>query len=86
MGLAMSEITRILPAQSRSSEQVAVTPSRWAMFANEDWWSVWIGLLVIVVAWALFANGSSLKWLAVAPAKWKTLAEAWEGRGSPGPK
>jgi len=75
----MSEITRILPAQSRPSEQVAVRPSLWAVFSNEDWWSVWIGLLVIVVAWALFANGSSLKWLAVAPTKWKTVAEAGQG-------
>ncbi|MDR2189007.1 MAG: YeiH family protein [Azonexus sp.] len=52
---------------------------RVGIFSNEDWWAVWIGLAVIVAAWALFANGVSLKWLAVAPAKWKTLAEAGEG-------
>ena len=40
------------------------------LFSTEDWWAVWVGLLVIVVAWALFASGSSIKWLAVAPAKW----------------
>ncbi|WP_243039502.1 YeiH family protein [Dyella sedimenti] len=74
----MSEATRILPGQARTPD-VAVRAPRAGLFSNEDWWSVWIGLLVIVVAWALFANGGSLKWLAVAPAKWKTLAEAWQG-------
>ncbi|HET6554537.1 MAG TPA: putative sulfate exporter family transporter [Dyella sp.] len=75
----MSEVTRILPASARPSENAAVRQERRGAFSNEDWWSVWIGLAVIVVAWALFANGSSLKWLAVAPAKWKTLADAWQG-------
>jgi len=45
------------------------------LFATEDWWAVWISLLVIVVAWVLFASGSSIKWLAVAPAKWSDLAQ-----------
>ncbi len=75
----MSEATRVLQGQSRARGAVQAEPARWGVFSNEDWWSVWIGLLVIVVAWALFANGSSLKWLAVAPAKWKTLGEAWQG-------
>lgn len=37
---------------------------------------MWVGLLVIVVARALFASGSSIKWLAVAPAKWSSVAQA----------
>lgn len=41
-------------------------------FGTEDWWAVIIGLLAIVVAYALFASGGSIKWLAVAPAKWAT--------------
>ncbi|WP_243047470.1 putative sulfate exporter family transporter [Dyella sp. RRB7] len=72
----MSEVTRVLPA---GPQPVEARVSRAGIFSNEDWWSVWIGLLVIVVAWALFAHGSSLKWLAVAPGKWKTLAEAGQG-------
>ncbi|WP_430390835.1 YeiH family protein [Dyella sp. 20L07] len=75
----MSEVTRVLPPGAQSADNVAVRVPRAGVFSNEDWWSVWIGLLVIVVAWALFANGGSLKWLAVAPAKWKTLAEAGQG-------
>ncbi|WP_445144233.1 YeiH family protein [Dyella sp. Tek66A03] len=78
----MSEATRVLPGQVPAQGIAAARPVRWGIFSNEDWWSVWIGLLVIVVAWALFAHGSSLKWLAVAPAKWKTLAEAWQGVAS----
>ncbi|RAO77392.1 YeiH family protein [Dyella jiangningensis] len=75
----MSDVTQALPGKRRAIES---SVPRGGLFANEDWWSVWIGLTVIVVAWVLFANGSSLKWLAVAPAKWKTLAEAGQGIAS----
>jgi uncharacterized membrane protein YadS len=44
-------------------------------FGTEDWWAVAIGLLAIVVAYALFASGASIKWLAVAPAKWSDLGQ-----------
>ena len=46
------------------------------LFATEDWWAVWIGLGVIVIAYLLFASGTSIKWLAVAPTKWSSLAQA----------
>ncbi|MFM0520336.1 MULTISPECIES: YeiH family protein [Caballeronia] len=42
---------------------------------TEDWWAVGIGLLAIVVAYASFAAGSSIKWLAVAPAKWSSVTQ-----------
>jgi uncharacterized membrane protein YadS len=66
------------PAKSDSNRDTASTTTRrgGGLFATEDWWAVWIGLLVIVVAWALFASGSSIKWLAVAPAKWSDPAAA----------
>jgi len=73
----MGDATQVLPGKAHA--QTVARPTRWGVFSNEDWWSVWIGLLVIAVAWALFANGGSLKWLAVAPAKWKTLTDAWQG-------
>jgi uncharacterized membrane protein YadS len=38
-------------------------------------WVVWIGLGLVVVAVLAFASGSSLKWIAVAPQKWSTLAD-----------
>jgi uncharacterized membrane protein YadS len=43
------------------------------LFAKEDWWAVWIGLGLVIVAALLFANGASLKWIAVTPQKWSTL-------------
>jgi hypothetical protein len=63
------------PAKSDPNRDTA-TQRGGGLFATEDWWAVWIGLLVIVVAWALFASGSSIKWLAVAPAKWSDPAAA----------
>src|SRR5271163_548324 len=50
--------------------------SPWAeLYRKEDWWAVWIGLGMIAVAIALFAGGSSIKWIAVAPQKWSHLQD-----------
>src|SRR5882757_4725250 len=45
------------------------------LLSKEDWWANWIGLGLIGVAVALFAGGSSIKWVAVAPQKWSHLSE-----------
>jgi uncharacterized integral membrane protein (TIGR00698 family) len=45
------------------------------LLRKEDWWSIWIGLGLIAVAVALFAAGSSIKWIAVAPQKWSHLSD-----------
>jgi uncharacterized integral membrane protein (TIGR00698 family) len=42
---------------------------------NEDWWAVLIGLALLTTAAILFAQGMSLKWLAVAPPKWYDLPQ-----------
>jgi uncharacterized integral membrane protein (TIGR00698 family) len=61
----------------RSSSRIASRPSRWTeLIRKEDWWAIWIGLGLVAVAIVLFANGSSIKWLAVAPQKWPHLANA----------
>lgn len=44
-------------------------------FRKEDWWAVWIGLALTLTAVILFANGGSIKWIAVAPQKWAHLSE-----------
>src|SRR5271169_601095 len=50
--------------------------SPWAeLYRKEDWWAVWIGLGMIAVAISLFAGGSSIKWIAVAPQKWSHLKD-----------
>src|SRR5690349_13044079 len=50
--------------------------SRSQLFRQEDWWAIWIGLGLVAVAVLLVANGSSIKWVAIAPSKWSHLGEA----------
>lgn len=54
------------------------TDSAWAeLLLKEDWWAIWIGLGLITVAAVLFANGASLKWVAVAPQRWSHWADVF---------
>jgi uncharacterized membrane protein YadS len=46
------------------------------LIRKEDWWAIWIGLGLVLVAAGLFAVGASVKWLAVAPQKWSHLADS----------
>jgi uncharacterized integral membrane protein (TIGR00698 family) len=62
-------------AQAAHSHLV-VRRSPWSeLFRKEDWWAIWIGLGLIAVAVALFAAGSSIKWIAIAPQKWSHLSD-----------
>jgi len=45
------------------------------LYLKEDWWAIWLGLAIILAAWGWFTADSSIKWIAVAPAKWATLAD-----------
>jgi uncharacterized integral membrane protein (TIGR00698 family) len=45
------------------------------LWRKEDWWAIWAGLGLVIVGYLLFINGSSLKWIAVTPPKWSSLAE-----------
>jgi uncharacterized integral membrane protein (TIGR00698 family) len=45
------------------------------LYLKEDWWAIWIGLGIVVVAALFFANGASLKWIAVKPAKWHAIGQ-----------
>ena len=50
------------------------TTSGWSeLWRKEDWWAIWIGLGIVLIAYILFANGDSLKWIAVTPAKWSSF-------------
>jgi uncharacterized integral membrane protein (TIGR00698 family) len=56
--------------------RLAARRSSWGdLFRKEDWWAIWIGLGLIAVSVALFAAGSSIKWIAAAPQKWSHLAD-----------
>jgi len=72
----MSEVTSTLPEAAHSVQADKARSQRGGLFSNEDWWSVWLGLALIIVAWALFASGSSIKWLAAAPTKWTEIGQA----------
>ena len=51
-------------------------PMRWReLWLKEDWWAIWLGLGIVLVAYAFFTNGSSIRWLAVTPAKWSNFSQ-----------
>lgn len=51
-------------------------PSGWQKFwSKEDWWAVWFGLGIIILAYIFYLSGSSISWIAVSPAKWSTLSQ-----------
>lgn len=51
-------------------------PSIWqGLWLKEDWWAVWLGLGIVIIAYAFYLGGSSISWIAVAPAKWSTFSE-----------
>jgi uncharacterized integral membrane protein (TIGR00698 family) len=61
----------------QSRPLISARPSRWGeLFLKADWWAIWIGLGLVAAAIALFENGSSIRWIAVAPQKWSHLANA----------
>ncbi len=54
--------------------------SSWkSLFQKEDWWAIWLGVGLVLAAVFFFQAGSSIKWIAVIPAKWNTLSEAFAG-------
>jgi uncharacterized integral membrane protein (TIGR00698 family) len=57
-------------------DRIITAPPRWReLWLKEDWWAIWLGLGIVVVAYGFFANGASIRWIAVTPAKWSTLPQ-----------
>lgn len=70
----MSDTHSTLAGRPQSRD---LKPGFWReLLSKEDWWAIWIALAIVFVAYGLFASGGSIKWLAVAPAKWVTLGDA----------
>ncbi len=42
-------------------------------YLKEDWWAIWLGVGIVLLAWLFFVNGSTIKWIAVTPKKWATF-------------
>jgi hypothetical protein len=57
-------------------ESTVGPPLLWReLWLKEDWWAIWLGLGIVLVAYLFFTGGSSIKWLAVTPSKWSPLAQ-----------
>jgi uncharacterized integral membrane protein (TIGR00698 family) len=54
------------------------------LWLKEDWWAIWLGLGIVLVGYILFTQGSSLKWIAVTPAKWSNFAQLSQHFGDNG--
>ena len=59
-----------------TTETTGVKTFGWQEFwAKEDWWAVWLGLGIVGLAYIFYLSGSSISWLAVAPAKWSNFSQ-----------
>ena len=69
--MCLARPTARMLAMSRIETDVGgIAASSWGeLWRKEDYWAIWLGLGIVLVAYALFASGSSIKWLAVTPAK-----------------
>ena len=63
------------PLASNSAPSPSLTSGWRELWLKEDWWAIWIGLGVVILAYGLFANGLSLKWIAVTPEKWSSVPQ-----------
>jgi hypothetical protein len=45
------------------------------LYLKEDWWAIWLGLGIVVVAYLFFAGGATIMWIAITPAKWSTFGQ-----------
>jgi uncharacterized integral membrane protein (TIGR00698 family) len=50
-------------------------PPKPSITLTEDWWTVWLGLGILALAYVFYLSGSSISWIAVAPAKWSTISQ-----------
>lgn len=59
-------------AWNESGEPQKLQSMGWKeLWLKEDWWAIWLGVGLVVVAYLFFINGSSIKWIAVLPpGKW----------------
>jgi len=61
--------------ESGEGEKVVKSVGWKELYLKEDWWAIWLGLGIVIVAYLFFAQGSSIKWIAVHPGKWSNFSE-----------
>jgi uncharacterized membrane protein YadS len=57
------------------STSASTAPAARSIWAQDDSWAVAAGLGLVILAYALFAGGRNLGWLAVSPPKWTAFAQ-----------
>jgi uncharacterized integral membrane protein (TIGR00698 family) len=62
-----------MQAQDSAGAAPARTTGWRETYLKEDWWSIWLGIGIVLAAWLLFANGSTIKWIAITPKKWSSF-------------
>jgi uncharacterized integral membrane protein (TIGR00698 family) len=59
-----------------AAPSITVQSGGWSeLWLKEDWWVIWLGLGIVLAGYAFYANGSTIKWIAVTSAKWTTFAQ-----------
>lgn len=63
-------------ATTKTNPATTPLPSGWQEFwLKEDWWAVWLGLGIVLLAYVFYLAGSSISWIAVSPAKWSNFSQ-----------
>ena len=72
----MSNTDHTTESWNESGEGERVQSMGWTeLWRKEDWWAIWLGLGIVVVAYMFFSNGSSIKWIAITPGKWSNFSQ-----------
>jgi uncharacterized integral membrane protein (TIGR00698 family) len=69
MSVSVTATQNPAPPSKRATQSVG-----WKeLYLKEDWWAIWLGLGIVIVAYLFFKSGSSIRWIAVTPATWVTF-------------